>query len=129
MCDYLYELGEDHFNGKITDIEFVQLTMHYRNFLRKDLRLEMFVPCDDNGKPLGDFLMTQLDYRRAEMKVLFHGFTLEGKVLMHTDYEYTIDLDTNGTLTIDEGDYMLCDVESFCYRDVILTESGIKEIK
>ena len=70
MCDYLLDLGQDHYEGEITDAEFVEKAMKYRNFLRRELRLSMFVPCDPNGMPLNDTLVTREEYSIAMEKVL-----------------------------------------------------------
>lgn len=56
----------------------------YANFLKQPLKLEMFVPCDDNGNILklpdvcicADECSLCKKYKQAKEKVLFKGFDL-----------------------------------------------------
>ena len=62
--------------------------VNYAKFLKQPLKLEMFVPCDENGNVLPEehkFLSCTkgYEYGKAKEKVLFEGFVLEKDELIN----------------------------------------------
>ena len=65
-------------------LQFRNNITNYANFLKQPLKLEMFVPCDDNGNFLklpevcicADECSLCKKYKKAKEKVLFEGFDL-----------------------------------------------------
>lgn len=61
--------------------QFVERVEAYANFLKEPLKLEMFIPCDEDGNILEKpkliderYNIKLLDYEQALEKVLFKGF-------------------------------------------------------
>lgn len=82
--------------GKITNEIF-----NYANFLKQPLKLEMFVPCDEEGnvleEPDKEFELSYWDcstkiskYQQAKEKVLFEGFRVS-KAKLFINSEKTIE--------------------------------------
>ena len=78
----------------ITDIKQRDTIVKYANFLKQPLKLEMFVPCDEDGDVLEEpkieeeyvderttqiFAQYQYDLDKAKEKVLFEEFNLNQK--------------------------------------------------
>lgn len=62
----------------------IQYLGNYANFLKQTLKLEMFVPCDDDGNILEElneiggivqYPEELKQYQKAQEKVIFEGFT------------------------------------------------------
>lgn len=77
MTDFVLEQG----NPSNTDSQFADKVMGYANFIKKPLKLEMFVPCDEDGYVLeepidsiGGVELYSERYKQAKEKVLFEGF-------------------------------------------------------
>ena len=59
--------------------------VNYANFLKQPLKLEMFVPCDENGNVLENPFLEKgrpangvwEKYKEAKEKVLFKGFKID----------------------------------------------------
>lgn len=72
-------------NSPTTLAESFQRCVTYANFLKQPLKLEMFVPCDDNGNILklpdvcicADECSLCKKYKQAKEKVLFEGIDLD----------------------------------------------------
>ena len=76
--------------------------VNYANFLKQPLKLEMFVPCDEDGDILDEpedyelrltNMMTEYNdevyrYKQAKEKVLFEGFHIEGNKLCYSDFYF-----------------------------------------
>lgn len=74
----------------ITDVKQRDSIVKYANFLKQPLKLEMFVPCDDNANILeepifhepnneneiGNYEKLIEEYYEAKEKVLFEGFII-----------------------------------------------------
>lgn len=71
----------------------------YAEFLKQPLKLEMFVPCDEEGNVI--IIDTEhkenpkswsedeiKQYSKAKEKVLFEGFEVKGNYLMYYDFMY-----------------------------------------
>lgn len=67
----------------------------YANFLKQPLKLEMFVPCDDNGNFLEDIIGNGMihnysekvkQYEQAKDKVLFNGFNIYANGDLHNAF-------------------------------------------
>lgn len=92
LSDFVLEqkkkLGESQLISSILDT--TQLIFNYAEFLKQPLKLEMFVPCDEDGnfleKPADDDYSfythknqsVQEEYQQAQEKVLFDGFEVSG---------------------------------------------------
>ena len=82
MTDYVKLIDSQAGNGGHYD-----KIIRYANFLRRPLKLEMLVPCDENGNVLFDIdycFKNKVDYCRDEYqkalsKVLFKGLEFQAK--------------------------------------------------
>lgn len=74
-----YHTAINHYQNSNRSEDY-RCLVRYANFLKQHLKLEMFVPCSDNGNILDDpglipsYELEQ--YRKAKEKVLFEGFTV-----------------------------------------------------
>ena len=92
MTDFVLQQQNESYSKD----QFVERVEAYANFLKEPLKLEMFVPCDDNGKVLEqpidiyyrpDFGCQKYPqecyeedlktYEQSKEKVLFEGFTFK----------------------------------------------------
>lgn len=77
-------------------------SLKYANFLKKPVTLGMFIPCDQDNKPLkisdfqnqfgyvfDDFL--HADYLSARHRVLFEGFEVKTKIAFNNGYDFVVD--------------------------------------
>lgn len=118
--------------------ESYKMIRSYANFLKQFLKLEMFVPCDEDGDVLEkpeDYekrlpnMMTEYNdevyrYKQAKEKVLFKGFKINGNYIYY-------------------GHFMVClisEIELYTVESLLnhfipeteevqLTESAIKQIE
>ena len=111
----------------ITDIKQRDSIVKYANFLKLPLKLEMFVPCDEDGNVLEEpkieaeyvderttqiFAQYQYDLDKAKEKVLFEGIPIaQAKWLVNTFSTIESLSDISNTIT-----------------PIYLTESAIKQI-
>ena len=83
MTDFVLNLDNEDLNE-----QKIQSIFDYANFLKQPLKLEMFVPCDDDGNVLeepdsigvgNDFYYERAlgQYEEAKEKVLFEGFEVK----------------------------------------------------
>ena len=81
-------------NDFVEDSQDIEIIFKYNDFLKQPLKLEMFIPCNDNGEPLEkpvkenyrDIVTNKFDeygyavdleeYKYAKERVLFKGFYL-----------------------------------------------------
>lgn len=120
MIDFVLE-QEKYWNYETTGLEnsirkykdCVLQINNYAKFLKQPLKLEMFVPCDENGNLLEEIMFSEQVhiylnyqekqdyvkrcdvYKKAKEKVLFEGFYVknddDGKLcLFHQDCEWDI---------------------------------------
>lgn len=113
---------------------------NYANFLKKPLKLEMFVPCDENGnileKPERRCSLIGFDeqhydyddeelriYSEANERVLFKGFEY-----IKTDHNFYI-FNESELIRLDQSHFHgTVTVEYISAKNVELTETGIKQI-
>lgn len=78
MTDFVLNLDNNDLNEKKIESIF-----NYANFLKQPVKIEMFIPCDDDGNVLeipqyksNEEKVEQefLEYQKAKEKVLFEGF-------------------------------------------------------
>lgn len=79
---------------------------NYAEFLKQPLKLEMFVPVDDEGNVLDE---SSKEYQKAREKVLFKG--------------YHIDVRTTGKIYFDESPKSMS-IELFSFYDGFKTPKG-----
>ena len=93
MTNFVLEQFKLLYNSKISQDEYVSRTKKYSDFLKQPLKLEMFLPCDEEGNALehldvnclknesctcgeedyNDCKDLKRELRKAEQKVLFKG--------------------------------------------------------
>jgi len=95
MTDFVLEQTKEFDSIVWDDLETASLNLIYRmqsyaKFLKQPLKLEMLVPCDEEGNILYDPMaidedagtereLQQIYYNNAKEKVLFEGFDYMGK--------------------------------------------------
>lgn len=132
MTDYLEVVKETKEKNDLLQIETLLLIFKYGNLLRLPNKLEMFVPCDEDGnvieKPERIHFNTEFDYKaelsvyeEAKAKVLFEGFVLNeiGKNQFIVTHEVG-------------GDYWV--MEDECLEDIVewnleFTEAAVKQLQ
>lgn len=122
MTDFVlhesFGVGNEIINKEV----FYNKCSNYAQFLKQPLKLEMFVPCDDEGNVLKDpglipsYELEQ--YRKAKEKVLFEGFEIikegENIIVKHNE--------TNVWLTWTKR----C-IEDLIKHNLTLTENATKQ--
>ena len=95
MTDFVLEQSKRIMNVEITHLESHNQIVNYANFLKQPLKLEMFVPCDDNGNVLEDIIGHGMihnyseklkQYEQAKDKVLFDGFDIYSNGDLHNAF-------------------------------------------
>lgn len=75
--------------------DFTKIVKNYADFLKQPLKLEMFIPCDDNGNVLEDIIGNGMihnysekvkQYQQAKDKVLFKGFDIYSNGDLHNAF-------------------------------------------
>lgn len=85
MTDFVLEQTELYKEDKLSVFDFELRMKKYAQFLKQPLKLEMFIPCDDEGNVLEEpcsigvgnefYYERALDqYEQAKEKVLFEGW-------------------------------------------------------
>ena len=127
--------------------ESYKMIRSYANFLKEPLKLEMFVPCDEDGNVLEEpkiedyfddgfnFEFNQKhfkdvvlkEYYNAKEKVLFEGFEIihEDKVTITIEYNH-FQLDYNKVLNVFANHRTIEDLAK--YNLIEITENAIKQI-
>jgi hypothetical protein len=146
MTDFVLELWEDNLMSQIG-----LLAINYANFLKQPLKLEMFVPCDEDGNvlqkpeehfPTGNnnlekqIFIKQKKYKQAKEKVLFEGFEVIGVDENHTELElknndFWIDFFKHSSIITTDSyqiDYPVKLCEDLLGYNLILTESALKQL-
>ena len=134
MTDFVLENSKQPY---VEGTKYIDL-VNYAKLLKKPLKLEMFVPCDEYGKVLEEpedyelrlpNMMTEYNdevyrYKQAKSKVLFEGFKINGNYIYY-------------------GHFMVClisEIELYTVESLLnhfipeteevqLTESAIKQIE
>jgi hypothetical protein len=117
----------DKFERTVTTRECEKITSRYAYFLKQPLKLEMFVPCDDdeiiierhyqyfdNEKEHENYIK---EIEEAKEKVLFEGFRFQNEGYV-----------TNGIFKFDEEYLENKTIEDLIKYDLELTKSAIKKI-
>ena len=95
MTVFVLEQSKRIMNVEITHLESHNQIVNYANFLKQPLKLEMFVPCDDNGNVLEDIIGNGMihnysekvtQYEQAKEKVLFDGFDIYSNGDLHNAF-------------------------------------------
>lgn len=115
MTDFVIE--QSKLTGyDISDYDWIIRIVNYAKFLKQPLKLEMFVPYDENhggvlkkpcdeelekfkGLQYGDFDCNYtyiFDYNQAKEKVLFEGFEVKGNYIMYYDFAYMMKYELEG---------------------------------
>lgn len=130
------------------DLNNLQLIFKYAKFLSQPLKLEMFVPCDEDGNPLKKpswseseneihFTNYTRKYNQAKEKVLFEGF--KQKYVSQFEYQWGLILRINCSgsflfsikdYTKDPSDHIdIRTIEDLCIaHELKLTENALKQI-
>ena len=148
MTDFVIEYAPK-FNPFGTDEQILCLDYihNYAKFLKQPLKLEMFVPCDEEGDILEEptnykkrllNMMTEYNdevytYYQAKAKVLFEGFELVRfidkenpcYVVSNGENEVTFHI---GLYNFSKGVKFAKTIEDLIHIKPILTESAIKQI-
>ena len=94
MTDFVLEQN-DYLTCDEASPNFVKKVVNYACFLKQPLKLEMFVPCDDNGNVLEDIIGHGMihnysekvkQYEQAKDKVLFDGFDIYSNGDLHNAF-------------------------------------------
>lgn len=94
MTDFVIETLEKEVTVDYGASEKIMEVFRYANFLKQPLKLEMFIPCDDDGNVLeepdsigvgNDFYYERAfdQYQKAKEKVLFEGFEFKKTRAIH----------------------------------------------
>lgn len=105
----------------------------YADFLKQPLRLEMFVPCDENGNVLEIpkwGILTEprilgklnIQYQKAKEKVLFEGFEMHDNEVINDELERSFFIQDLEFFTIEE-------LEIMSQKKPSLTPIAIKQIQ
>ena len=95
MTVFVLEQSKRIMNVEITHLESHNQIVNYANFLKQPLKLEMFVPCDDNGNVLEGIIGNGMihnysekvkQYEQAKDKVLFDGFDIYSNGDLHNAF-------------------------------------------
>jgi len=129
MTDFVLQQTKDNNKQRLNKYSEI---VCYAKFLKQPLKLEMFVPCDEDGNVLTqckEICACECDkiknYRKAKEKVLFEGFELKDKggwfTLMFEDDYYKSFANFNDTFKNKK-------IENFIAFDLELTPNAIKRI-
>ena len=152
MTDFVLSLGNQRASSKVENIvpdllKINDYIFNYAKLLKKPLKLEMFVPCDEDGDILDEpedyelrltNMMTEYNdevyrHKQAKEKVLFEGFELVRfiekenpcYVVSNGENEVTFHI---GLYNFSKGVRFANTIEDLIHIQPILTESAIKQI-
>lgn len=141
MTDFVLEQTELYKEDKLSVFDFALRVKKYAQFLKEPLKLEMFVPCDDNGSVLEHPIYTtnhsdecyckgceeetkrcsdlQDQYKKAKEKVLFEGFECikecdDYLCLTHENITIYYNIEEQIFMLDDNDDTVLAYIECFC---------------
>jgi len=160
MINFILEHEKIHKDKTLVHIDVFARAITYAKFLMRNLALGMFVPCDKNNVPLtkpeafDKYMLSHRlymhpgwkesceQYRDAQERVLFKGFTfevsdpdkpLDGYLTKDNTWLMSSYDDEGKIIFQDECDEYeeknLTTIEDLIYLDLDLTESIIKELK
>ena len=148
MVDYVEIIHNKEVTVSYGYRQKLQQITNYANFLKQPLKLEMFVPCDDESTPIepptekdkidlgGGFATIkerqeledwENDYQKAQEKVLFKGFEFLKKPGRHSGlHTYVFKHQTKGKVLV--SFFLNSNIEDVVYLDLELTENAIKKL-
>ena len=136
MTDYVLNMEKAIDNRKLCLVYIVS----YANFLKQPLTLGMFVPCDEEGNVLEEYIKTthenhldkysicrhisktEIKYQQAKDKVLFEGFEICNRT---SNIDCVVCKDDHISLKLLKGKT----VEDLIYLNLKLTPNAIKQLK
>lgn len=142
LTDYVLELWDDKLMSEIGII-----AINYAQFLNQKIKLEMFVPCDEDGNVLeepliyNEFVSTLKPYERdkyqqAKERVLFEGFKIikpnEHKIDSLNGTSFLQNEEENVGFIKDWEDTWYFEyetIEDLVKLNITLTESAIKKFE
>jgi len=120
---------------------------NYANFLKQPLKLEMFVPCDNDGNvfeepeyhephsedEIGQHDELQYQYQQAKQNVFFEDWRFDSEAddfiyLKHKDLMLIIDKWNSSFEMISENCYAIENIEDLIQFDLTLTQTAIKKL-
>jgi hypothetical protein len=121
----------------------------YATFLKQPLKLEMFIPCDEDGNVLEEKMIYSKEedcvfdsanfdkYQKAKEKVLFEGFKVIGidediiEIELEND-NFWLDFYKNSSIIFTDSyfvEFPIKIIEELAFYNFKLTESAIKQFK
>ncbi len=91
MTDFVLTQQEKYKSDRFYYAQFKDTVVNYATFLKQPLKLEMFVPCDEDGNVLeepiirfdGGYDIDEVEiYQQSKERVLFEGFEVENDLLI-----------------------------------------------
>lgn len=158
MTDFVFQLGKtstfdtdqiDWYNKELDKLDQIR---GYANFLKQPLKLEMFVPCDDDGIVLevpenyhfyekrldpNEFRFNVIDcieYKEAKEKVLFEGISVQNSkewIELYGEIRIYVETDVKEKMfshVFREEYSKHKTIEDLTKYDLTLTENAIKQI-
>jgi hypothetical protein len=116
----------------LTDTEKLNALARHANFLKQPLKLEMFVPCDEEGNILEEplaynfksvelFTNYNIKYQKAKEKVLFEEFELKEEL----EFVYKFKYKGKGEFNVLKHDLP---IEWLVGDEIELTPNAIKQL-
>lgn len=140
MTSFVLEQSKKIMDCELTHLESYGKIVDYANFLNKPLKLEMFVPCDEDGNFLTKSTMSEdtceddcnhkscvsemnecIKYQKAKEKVLFEGFEVCNRTTKIDCVVYNEDHITLILLKDKTIEYLI-------NRNLTLTPNAIKQL-
>ena len=142
MTDFVFEIGN---KDETTHRENLAHIYNYAIFLKQPLKLEMFVPCDENGNILEDvtgqgmipyYVEKVHSFLTAKEKVLFYGFYIRNhpkvESFKYIGFEYYEEpifiLKSNNEIIRPENKSFHTIEDLLRKKDIELTKTAIKRI-
>ena len=122
LSDYVLQLWDDKLMSEIGI-----RAINYAQFLKQKIKLEMFVPCDENGDVLevvpyyADGIEKVNEYKKAKERCLFEGFKSVPFSNSVKKGNYIIDFNYTENINI----------ESLLHHDIVfeLTQVALKQLE
>lgn len=144
MTDFVLEIDKEWENPSkpFSENKALMKICNYATFLKQSLKLEMFVPCDENGNvldPSDVFKSCEKGflYGKAKERVLFKGFVFEEnqKEALKNNTQLSVSIDTENSFYVTHrlnGKwhtwFNLKTVEDLIKCKIELTETATKQI-
>ena len=139
MTDFVLEQNKLLKNAPDAYDQYCKM-VNYANFLKQPLKLEMFVPCDEDGNVLitpteHNPIYWSNEYKQALEKVLFEGFKVIGidediiEIELENDNLW-LDFYKNSSIIFTDSyfvEFPIKIIEELIFYNFKLTESAIKQ--